>query len=128
VYDRAGRDRFRHPMQWDGSSSGGFTTGEAWLPPVDPERTNVEGQRDDPASMLLLVRDLMATRRLLDDGIELLDAAPGVLAYRRGEHTIVVNTTPVERPAPARGEVVIETRPGALDRGTLAPSSAAIAA
>ena len=25
VYDRAGRDRFRHPMQWDGSPSGGFT-------------------------------------------------------------------------------------------------------
>ena len=22
VYDRAGRDRFRHPMQWDGSPSG----------------------------------------------------------------------------------------------------------
>ena len=28
-YDRAGRDRYRHPMQWDGSPSGGFTTGDA---------------------------------------------------------------------------------------------------
>jgi alpha-glucosidase len=126
MYDRAGRDRFRHPMQWDGSSSGGFTTGEPWLPPVDPERTNVEAQRDDPGSMLSLVRDLLAARRVLGDGFELLDAAPGVVAYRRGEHTIAVNATPEERPAPAAGEVVIETRPGALDGGALAPSSAAM--
>ena len=126
VYDRAGRDRFRHPMQWDGSPSGGFSTGEAWLPPVDPERTNVEAQRDDPRSMLSLVRDLLAARRLLGDGIELLEAAAGVVAYRRGEHVIAVNTTPEERPAPASGDVVLETRPGALDAGMLAPSSAAI--
>src|SRR5215210_7781122 len=126
LYDRAGRDRFRHPMQWDDSPSGGFTTGDAWLPPVDPEDTNVEAQRDDPASMLSLVRDLLATRRLLGDGIELLDSAPGVLAYRRGEHVIGVNTTPEERPAPGAGDVVLETRPGALRGRVLAPSSAAI--
>ncbi len=92
VYDRAGRDRFRHPMQWDGSPSGGFTTGDAWLPPVDPERTNVEAQRDDPGSTLSLVRDLLATRRVLGDGIELLDAAaggarlPARRARDRGQH------------------------------------------
>ena len=96
------------------------------LPPVDPERTNVEAQRDDPRSMLSLVRDLLAARRLLGDGIELLDAAPGVVAYRRGEHVIAVNTTLEERPAPASGDVVLETRPGALDAGKLAKSSAAI--
>ena len=36
------------------------------------------------------------------------------------------NTTPEERPAPARGDVVLETRPGAREGGTLAPGSAAI--
>ena len=76
--------------------------------------------------MLSLVRDLLALRRVLGDGFELLDAAPGVLAYRRGEHTIAVNTTPEERPAPAAGELVLETVPGALDGGALAPSSAAM--
>ena len=60
--DRCGRDRFRHPMQWDDSPSGGFTTGEAWLPPVDPERTNVEDQREDPRSTLSLVRDLLTVQ------------------------------------------------------------------
>ena len=126
VYDRAGRDRFRHPMQWDGSPAGGFTTGEPWLPVVEPERVNVEAQRDDPRSTLSLVRDLLALRRVLGDGLELLDAAPGVLAYARGDHAIQINTTAEERPAPASGDVVLETQPGALRGSALAPHSAAI--
>jgi alpha-glucosidase len=126
VYDRAGRDRFRHPMQWDASPNGGFTTGDPWLRAVEPERVNVEAQRDDPRSTLSLVRDLLALRRVLGDGLELLEAAPGVLAYVRGEHTIAVNTTADERPAPLDGEVVLETDPGALRGRTLAPHSGAI--
>ena len=125
-YDRAGRDRFRHPMQWDASPSGGFTTGKAWLPPVDPEATNVEAQRDDPRSMLSLVRDLLTLRKLLGGDFELLDAGRGVLAYRRGEHTVAVNTTGEDRPAPATGELVLETSPGALRGDELRPHSGAI--
>src|ERR687898_2136826 len=127
VYDRAGRDRYRHPMQWDPSPSGGFTTGTAWLTPVDPEATNVEAQRDDPRSTLSLVRDLLTLRRLLGEGIELLDAAPGVLAYRRGDHSIAINTTAEERPAPLDGELVLETEPGALRGRALAPHAGAVA-
>ena len=126
AYDRAGRDRFRHPMQWDGSPTGGFTTGEPWLPVVDPERANVEAQRDDPRSTLSLVRDLLSLRRVLGDGLDLLDAAPGVLAYRRGEHVIQINTTDEERQAPASEDVVLETQPGAFRGSALAPHSAAI--
>ena len=126
VYDRAGRDRFRHPMQWDPSPTGGFTTGEAWLPLVDPESTNVEAQRDDPHSTLSLVRDLVTLRKLLGDGLELLDAAQGVLAYRRGDHTVAVNTTAEDRPAPTGGHVVLETRPGALRGRTLGAHSGVI--
>src|SRR5204863_294847 len=47
-YDRAGRDPMRHPMQWDTSPTGGFTSGVPWLPAVDPAERNVEAQRDDP--------------------------------------------------------------------------------
>jgi alpha-glucosidase len=126
AFDRAGRDRFRHPMQWDGSPHGGFTTGEPWLPVVDPERTNVEAQRDDPRSTLSLTRDLLALRRVLGDGIELLDAASGVLAYARGEHAVAINTTEEERPAPRGGDVVLETEPGAVRAGALAPHAGAI--
>jgi alpha-glucosidase len=126
VYDRAGRDRFRHPMQWDASPTGGFTTGEPWLPAVDPERTNVEAQREDPRSTLSLVRDLLTLRRVLGEGLELIDAAPGVLAYRRGDHEVAINTTGEERPAPASGEVILETEPGALRGRALAPHSGVI--
>ena len=125
-FDRAGRDRYRHPMQWDSSPEGGFTTGEPWLPAVDPERTNVDAQRDDPGSTLALVRDLLTLRRLLADGVEMLDAAPGVLAYRRGEHAVAINTSGEERPAPLSGDLVLETAPGALRRRVLAPHSGAV--
>ena len=62
-YDRAGRDAHRHPMQWDATPNGGFTTGEPWLPLVDPAERNVASQRDDPESLLSLYRDLLAWRR-----------------------------------------------------------------
>jgi alpha-glucosidase len=120
TYDRAGRDRYRHPMQWDASPSGGFTTGEPWLPPVDPESTNVEAQRQDPRSTLSLIRDLLALRRVLGEGLELVDAPPGVLAYRRGDHSIAINTTGEDRRIPFGGEAVVETEPGALRGRTLA--------
>jgi glycosidase len=125
-FDRAGRDRFRHPMQWDGSPTGGFTTGHPWLPAVDPERTNVEAQREDPGSTLTLVRDLLTLRRVLGAEIELLDAPPGVLSYRRGDHAVAVNTTGEERPTPLSGDLVLETQAGVLRGGALAPNSAAI--
>ena len=125
-FDRAGRDRFRHPMQWDGSPTGGFTTGEPWLPAVDPSERNVEAQRDDPASMLTFTRELIALRGELGDGFELLDAAAGVVAYRRGDHTVAINTTTEPRPAGAAGEPRLETAPGALRDGELAPHAGAI--
>jgi hypothetical protein len=93
---------------------------------VDPEQTNVEAQRDDPGSMLSLVRDLLTVRRLLGDGLELVDAAPGVLSYRRGEHTIAINTTPERQSAALDGDLVLETRPGAFRGSVLAPHAAAI--
>jgi alpha-glucosidase len=126
-FDRAGRDRFRHPMQWDGSPRGGFSTGEPWLPVVDPAERNVEAQRDDPESTLTLTRELVALRRELGEGFEPLDAAEGVVAYRRGGHAVAINTKAEPRPVPLRGEPRLETEPGALRDGTLASHSGAIA-
>jgi len=125
-FDRAGRDRFRHPMQWDASPAGGFTTGEPWLPAVDAERINVEAQRDDPRSTLSMVRDLLTLRRVLGNELELIDAAPGVLSYRRGEHAVAINTSSGKRPAPLDGDVVLETSPGALRGRELAAHSGAV--
>jgi alpha-glucosidase len=126
LYDRAGRDRFRHPMQWDASPGGGFTTGESWLPAVDPVERNVEAQRDDPGSMLSFVRELIELRRTLGEGFELVDAAEGLVAYRRGDHVVAVNTTSEPLPAPLRGKPRLETVQNALHDGMLIAHSGAI--
>ena len=91
-YDRAGRDPMRHPMQWDGSSTGGFTTGNPWLPPIDPAERNVEAQRADPTSLLNEYRRLIDRRRTLGRSFRLLDAEPDVLAFARDGETVSVKT------------------------------------
>jgi len=127
-YDRAGRDRYRHPMQWDPSPSGGFSDGRPWLPVVDPAERNVEDQRGDPRSTLAFVRGLIALRRGLDPSFEWLDAPEGVLAYARGDRVIAINMTDEPAPIPTGGETVIETEPGSVADGTLAANAGAILA
>jgi alpha-glucosidase len=70
-FDRAGRDAFRHPMQWDASPTGGFTTGTPWLPLVDPELRSVEAQRGCPDSILEHYRRLIADRPRMRRGLNL---------------------------------------------------------
>ena len=125
--DRAGRDHFRHPMQWDASPTGGFTDGNPWLPAVNPAECNVEAQREDPGSFLSLVRDLLALRRVMGKGFELLDAADGVIAYRRGEHVVAINTIDSPQPVPVSVEPQVETVPGALRGGALAAHGGVVA-
>ena len=125
-HDRAGRDRFRHPMQWDASPTGGFSAGTPWLPAVDAPEHNVADQREDPDSMLSLVRRLIALRRQLGEGFELIEAAEGVVAYRRGKTMVAVNTTAEPRPAGLRGVPLVESERGALRDGRLAAHAAAI--
>ena len=59
------RDVCRTPMPWTAEPGGGFTTPEAtpWLPFGDLAAHNVAAQKEDPASTLHLVRDLIALRR-----------------------------------------------------------------
>jgi glycosidase len=125
-FDRAGRDPFRHPMQWDASPKGGFTDAEPWLPVVDPAERNVAAQREDPDSLLWFWRELIALRRGLAPGFEWVDSAPGVIAYARGDRAIAINMG--NTPAPMRHDVepVLATRPGALHEGLLAPGEGVV--
>jgi alpha-glucosidase len=127
-FDRHGRDRFRHPMQWDSGPNGGFTTGTPWLPLVDPEERNVSAQRAQPGSLLHLYRDLIAARRDLAGGLALLDDTPeDVLAYARGEdHVVVLNLASQSRPLPEDGAAVLATGEGAVTDNRLAPRSGVI--
>ena len=123
--DRAGRDRFRHPMQWEPTPSGGFTTGTPWLTLSDPESRSVAAQREDPASLLSLYRRLIELRRLLGGPFEMLEATPGMLAFRRGEHAVAVNFGPDPAPSPVSGEVLLATdgRRARTDREPIAASA-----
>ncbi|HEX2844694.1 MAG TPA: alpha-amylase family glycosyl hydrolase, partial [Candidatus Limnocylindria bacterium] len=129
-FDRAGRDGYRTPMQWDASPSGGFTDGTPWLPLVDPARRSVAGQSGDPGSLLSLYRDLIRARRsseALGRGTHrsFFGVAPGVLTWLReaGDDRVlmVLNVGDEARPCQLplaelgsdRGTVVVATS----DRG-----------
>jgi alpha-glucosidase len=126
--DIAGRDPVRTPMIWADVEGAGFTAPdvEPWLP-IGSRRRNVADQRDDPGSILMLTRDLIALRRrrgLLAGSYEPLEAPAGVWAFRRGGGALVaVNLGE----GPARldaidGAIVLCTergRDGELVRGRL---------
>ncbi|UED83784.1 glycoside hydrolase family 13 protein [Streptomyces profundus] len=117
------RDGCRVPMPWsrDGASFGFGGVG-GWLPqPGDWGALSVEAQTDDPGSTLELYRRALAERRARSalgagDGVEWLEAADGVLAFRRvgadGRAVLVAaNTTDRAAPLPgacasARGQVL----------------------
>jgi alpha-glucosidase len=109
-YDRAGRDAYRRPVQWEADPrTAGFTTGTPWLEPVDAPQRNIADQTGDAASVLEHYRRLIALRPALGPGLRMLDAADGVVAFARGEHVVAVNTTSEPRPAPATGNQVLST-------------------
>ena len=124
--DRFNRDRFRHPMQWDGSPRGGFTTGRPWLPVVDPAERNVADQDRDSGSLLSFYRAAIALRPELAQELRFVDASPDVVAYERGEHVIAVNLAAEERSAPPAGEIVLHTH-GRRDAARLGPHEGFVA-
>jgi alpha-glucosidase len=113
-----GRDGCRVPIPWDGDTPPyAFGPGHAqpWLPqPDDWAPLTVAAQSEDPDSTLAFYRAALAARRefatTAGEEVELLDAGIDVLAFRRGELTVVLNcgTAPVDLPA---GEVVIASAP-----------------
>jgi alpha-glucosidase len=60
-----GRDGERTPMQWDSSTSAGFSSNpQTWLPvPAGYKQLNVEVESHDPDSMLSWYKKLIALRR-----------------------------------------------------------------
>jgi alpha-glucosidase len=90
-----GRDAMRTPMPWSGGPGAGFTDPDVrpWLPVGDIVETNVAEQREDPASTLNLVHDLIALRRVepaLHGGAYRTVPAPeGMWAWSRGDRFLV---------------------------------------
>jgi alpha-glucosidase len=95
-----GRDGERTPMQWDSSTSAGFSTNpNTWLPVApDYKQVNVEAESQDPNSMLNWYKKLIALRRsnpaIHDGDMKMLDTGnPQIVAWTRkasGGETVVV--------------------------------------
>jgi alpha-glucosidase len=122
------RDGCRTPIPW--TADGGFTNGgDPWLPPGDPAARNVADQRDDPGSVLHLVRDAIALRRerpeLRTGAYATLPAPSGAWVYRRGDRTVVaLNLSGEPLTIDVEGTTVIATdrsREGERFDGALAP-------
>jgi alpha-glucosidase len=126
--DRVGRDSFRHPMQWEAGPKGGFTSGEPWLPLVDPAQRNVVDQRDDPGSVLSLYRELIALQRTLPEGFAAVDDVPGVVSFRRGDRLVAINLSGERRSVPGGEVLLATTRDAIASDGLLAPQGGAVIA
>lgn len=96
-----GRDPERTPMQWSAHTGRGFTNGTPWLP-FGPESISVDGQRDDPDSLLSIYRDAIWLRRaepsLHSGAMTDIPSAPGTFVFRRQADgarpiTCAINTT-----------------------------------
>jgi alpha-glucosidase len=124
------RDGCRVPVPWSGDAPPygfGPGSGQPWLPqPEGWTPLTVEAQERDAGSTLAFYRAALAARRThtagLTEEVELLDAGAGVLAFRRGGLTVVLNAgeDAVELPA---GEVVLAS--GELE-GALLPVDTAV--
>ncbi len=108
------RDGCRVPIPWSGDAPPygfGPGAGQPWLPqPLDWADRSVAAQEQDPDSTLAFYKAALAARRKhtsdTTEEVELLDAGSDVLAFTRGELTVVLNAgaDAVELPA---GDVVI---------------------
>jgi alpha-glucosidase len=104
---------------------------DPWLPLTDTSR-NVADQREDPGSVLHLVRRAIALRReradLRTGRYETLPAPDGAWIWRRGERTVVaLNLSDEPLAIDVRGELLIATRDRPFD-GVLPPWSGVVLA
>jgi alpha-glucosidase len=137
VVDPGGRDGCRAPVPWDTSPEHGWGN-DPWLPfPPDASERSLEAQRADPASILHLYRRLLAARRaspaLALGDLDLLDAGPGALAWRRttadDERTVVVNMGEDVAMVPLEATVEVASDgqgEGGPFTGKLAPDTAVV--
>jgi alpha-glucosidase len=126
VVDIDGRDPERTPVQWDGTPGAGFG-GDPWLPVGrQAARVNVAAQRDDPASMFGLYRQLIWYRKgsaaLRGDYRPLADTPGGCYAYLRttGDERLLVALNFTGQPldyevdGPQTGRLELATDPARL--------------
>jgi alpha-glucosidase len=132
---RVGRDGCRVPLPWSGQEpSYGFSPAgvSTWLPqPAGWDELSVAYERAHPASTLRFYERALRTRHEiiagLEAGMELLEAPPDVLAFRRGTELVcALNCGDAPARPPATGELILGSagKQSVVD-GRLAPNTAA---
>ena len=131
-YNRAG---CRTPMQWDSGPNAGFSDAPAnrlYLPQdPDPQRPTVAAQRNDPDSVLSLVRRLIALRRNTAAlgtraDTEVLTRDYPFAYVRGGTHLVVVN--PRREPAEVEAAPLRHRQPAPIEVSGVAVSQGVITA
>ena len=141
IIQQRSRDNGRTPMQWDGTTHAGFTTGTPWIGVVDNyPAINAAAQVDDPDSVYSYYKKLVALRkqhRVISEGqIEFLyKDDPDLLAYRRwdGDSQLLVlcnltgHEAPVQLPAQWQDAgVLLGNYPDAAPAAALRPYEALV--
>lgn len=112
------RDPARTPMQWNESVNAGFSENAPWLPlSADYASVNVEMQKYNPCSPLLLTKRLLALRKVcpaIAHGTTVfLEASDKLLRYERrlGDTTLEVALNFGEEAifVPTEGEMLVST-------------------
>jgi alpha-glucosidase len=107
-----GRDGARVPMPWSGARAPfGFTTGKPWLPMQDSwQKFTVESELADPGSSLNLYRKALKLRRekFAGSGEITWQSTTGLLSYKRGEITVVINIS--AQAQPISGKVLLASQ------------------
>ncbi|MGW3435435.1 alpha-amylase family glycosyl hydrolase [Streptomyces melanosporofaciens] len=123
------RDNARSPLRWDDSDLGGFTTGEPWLP-LHPDTTvNVEREQNDPSSVLVLVRDLVAVHSQYlgaNAAYTELSVDDHQWTYRSGPLVVVANFSDLAVKAPAGLDEPFLTSRALTFDGTVPAKTAAV--
>jgi hypothetical protein len=84
-------------MPWTAEPTGGFTTGEPWLPLSDVSCCNVAAQLRNPDSILQHTRALIRQKAALAGPYQHLEVDHDRWSYRRGEAMIELDFRPADR-------------------------------
>lgn len=108
-----GRDAARVPLPWNGDTSPfGFTSGKPWLP--IPQKWNgltIEKQLEDQKSSYALYKKALALRSDFFVGTGDIKwthrGEAGIVAFKRGNTQIILNTSKETRELPIFGELLL---------------------